>query len=511
MPALKRSERCREWRWKISVTLIMTFHTSAYSGDIVVSTVNDLVVAVGSVAQPGDTVLLMNGTYNLEGMYLRVYEDYITVRSHSGNRDRVVILGNGETSDIFTVYGNYFTARDMSIGTANWCAVRLAPDTDFVHLSNLRIFDTGQQMVKADHDAGDMSRISEGGIVEGCLFEYTAGIGPQDYIGGISVQNGKDWIVRDNVFIAIRSPSGSPAEHAVHFWTQSDATLVERNMILNCDRGIGFGLSSYGHTGGIIRNNMIYNDNSTGIADIGIGLESAPGTQVYNNTIYIEHDYLSAIEYRFSSTIDVLIANNLTNHVIRQRDGASGTVISNVTDAVSDWFVNAASGDLHLASAVPQLVDQGVSIPECVEDFDREARPQGDAYDIGADEFFVSPTPTPTSTPTLTPTVTMTPTSTATDSPTRTPSPTSSSTSTGTPTGTATNTPADTPVLPTETPTPTMTHTPTSTPSPLTNWHLLFELARHWHETGYTGPGDVHEDGAVNELDVLELMAGWKK
>ena len=79
-----------------------------------------------------------------------------------------------------------------------------------------------------------------------------------------------NWIVRDNWFRNLRTPAGQSgiAEHAIHFWkrcsTRPQNIVVERNWIVNCDRGIGFGLvdAPGGHHGGasVIRNNMVYND-----------------------------------------------------------------------------------------------------------------------------------------------------------------------------------------------------------------------------------------------------------
>lgn len=44
------------------------------------------------------------------------------------------------------------------------------------------------------------------------------------------------------------------AEHAIYFWTHSENTIVEQNLILNYDRGIGLGLRDVPHVNGTIRN-----------------------------------------------------------------------------------------------------------------------------------------------------------------------------------------------------------------------------------------------------------------
>ncbi|NNE44574.1 MAG: hypothetical protein HKN12_10215, partial [Gemmatimonadetes bacterium] len=195
-------------------------------------------------------------------------------------------------------------------------------------------------------------------------------------------------------FKGIRSPDANVAEHAVHFWSNAGGTLVERNKIVNCDRGIGFGLGTdRGHNGGIIRNNMIFHDDlGSDRGDVSIEMETAVGTEVYNNTIYQKHSYQAAISARFGGS-SVYIANNLVKitgggtRAIWNRNGATITREGNILSAQAAWFAGLADGDLHLASSVPEVVDQGVAVGGLTEDFDGDGRPQGGAPDVGADEY----------------------------------------------------------------------------------------------------------------------------
>jgi len=359
---------------------------------VVVSNATELSDALYQAHHGGDKAILIEaGTYALNDM-LVVTTDDVSVNSVSGDRDSVVIQGKGMAGSIthvFNVAADRFSVQNVTLRDVSNHAVQFHPGVKSPVIRNVHILDTGEQMVKIAYDPDQMDLTADDGVMENCLLEYSAGIGPQWYIGGIDAHNAKNWIVRDNVFKYIQSPSLALAEHAVHFWSDSQNTLVERNLIINCDRGIGFGLGDRGHHGGIIRNNMIYHDenNSTGFADVGIGLESAVNSQVYNNTIFMEHSYPHAIEYRFAATTGVLIANNLTNKLIQQRDGGQATLSNNVMNAQADWFQDVDQGDLHLAWAVDTVVDQGQAIGGLTDDFDQEHRPAGDGVDIGADEY----------------------------------------------------------------------------------------------------------------------------
>jgi hypothetical protein len=356
---------------------------SGSGATITVANVAELMNAVAQANAGGNRIILLeDGAYTLDTM-LWISGDNVTFRSRSGNRDAVTIRGqgvHGGVSHIFNVPGNNFIAADMTIGWVANHAVQIHSDADNPIIHNVRFVDTGEQMLKVSYRPGE-STSSDNGLVEWCVFEYSAGVGPQYYIGGVDAHQAHNWIVRHNVFSGIRSPNGGLAEHAIHFWSGASNTLVEHNVITNCDRGIGFGMGDSGHSGGMIRNNMVHTTR-----DVGIGLENASGTAVYHNTVFTEN-YPNSIEYRFAGTQGVAIINNLTNARISSRDGGSGRAETNVTNARAAWFANPGSGDLHLATAEPTVVDQGQPLTDVWQDIDCQPRPQGAGYDIGADEL----------------------------------------------------------------------------------------------------------------------------
>ncbi len=356
-----------------------------------VETTEELRAAINLANNSGGnrTILIADGTYQIASTswYPYITASDVVFRSLSGNRDAVILTGNG-MKDVaplvengFYFVGDNCVIADLTIKDLGNHGIAVEGDHLLVH--NVKIQNTFEQMIKGT-SAGDGADFAN---VQCSLFEYPAGVGPQFYIGGLDIHEGSNWLVNDNIFKNIASPSGSLAEHAIHFWDFSSDNVVERNLIVNCDRGIGFGLGSSPNENGIIRNNMIYNDGASQFHDVGIGLESSPNTKVYNNTIYIE--YPNAIEYRFAETTNVEITNNLCNKAISSRNDGQATLSTNLTIAQTDWFLNLEEGNLKLASNIPELVDQGAQLYDLNFDIDQTTRPQGNGFDIGAHEYIV--------------------------------------------------------------------------------------------------------------------------
>ncbi|MBI5550526.1 MAG: right-handed parallel beta-helix repeat-containing protein [Desulfobacterales bacterium] len=360
-------------------------------GDVItVSDAAQLASAVATVNAAGGnaTILLEDGQYDLDNL-LHITAGHVVIRGRSGERERVVIQGTGMSSGVahvFLVAASHVTIADLSLGEVYYHGIQVQGENgaDYLRVHNVRFFNTGEQMLKGSYSG---SRGSNHGVVECSLFEYTAAFGPQYYIGGIDVHHGADWVVRGNTFKNIRSPGGALAEFAVHFWSDAENPVIEKNVIVNCDRGIGLGLGERGCAAGLIRNNTIYADDQGLFNDVGIGLESASNVEIYNNTIFLDHAYDNAVEYRFAVSTGNVIVNNLTNKAIRARDGGAALTRNNVTSAQAGWFVHSASGDLHLSQPVASVVDAGERLDEVPDDMDGETRPAGGGYDLGADEY----------------------------------------------------------------------------------------------------------------------------
>jgi hypothetical protein len=362
----------------------------APAASVTVGNFSELMNAIGSVSE-GDTILMRDGTYTVNNGYgAQVQKNNIVIKSLSGNREKVIVSGGGMSGG--TNYGFWIPAHNVTIqgitiqNVTNHC-IQTDVDNHKLHIINCVLRDAYEQLLKVPAGSGK----SDSGLVEGCLFEFTKGVAENYYTGGIDCHRSKDWIVRNNTFRNIRSPGGSIAEHAIHFWNNCENITVENNIIIDCDRGIGMGMGNENiQNGGIIRNNMIYHRviSGTDFGDVGIVLENCVDFGVFNNTIFFANDYSNAIEYRFSSTQRITIQNNCTNKRIQARDGASGTASNNVTDAQSGWFVSPATGNLHLVSgSISAVIDKGISIPGLISDIDGDKRPAGSGIDIGADEF----------------------------------------------------------------------------------------------------------------------------
>jgi len=366
-------------------------------------------------ATTGDTILLNDGVYELHGDYLWVDTPGVSIRSKSGNRDAVILDGGYETTEIIHVRASNVTIADITLKRAYYHPIHVTPpsDTDIMNtlIYNVHIIDPGEQAIKINQNGG---HFADYGVVACSRIELTdegrTYIRNDCYTGGVDGHQARGWVIRDNHIEGFWCEYGL-SEHAIHFWTGSRDTVVERNVLVDNCRGVGLGLgqsgagrvytdnpcpgaSGYvGHFGGLIRNNFIFQGraelrSSEYGFDSGISLDQACGAEVLHNTVVATETPFSSIEWRFSNT-SAEIVNNLVSHNLKPRDGGSATLAGNLEYAPLSLFVDGANGDLHLSEDANSAIDQGVSsvAGKCDDDLDCDPRPWGSGHDIGADEW----------------------------------------------------------------------------------------------------------------------------
>lgn len=391
------------------------------TGNIVnVDTVAELVDAVNQAAS-GDVILIADGTYELNGAYLRIDVDNVTLRSASGNREAVVLDGNYDTTEIIQVIGSNITIADITLREAVNHPIHVtsteAADTLNTLIYNVHIIDPGEQAIKINPYAQTgVLHFTDDGVIACSHIEMTdAGRSHVSgcYTGGVDAHQSENWVIRDNVIEGFWCDSGL-SEHAIHMWNACRGTLVERNVLNDNARGVGFGMTTdatgkrtypdnpcpditgyVDHYEGIVRNNFIVANDSDLFAseygfDCGVCLWQACEAEVYHNTIHTANPdaTFSSIEWRFARTTATII-NNIVNDAMRERDGASATQSGNLTNGQASWFVNAADNNLHLTATATDAIDQVTAPTGAPTDIDGDARPGGATSDVGADEYGV--------------------------------------------------------------------------------------------------------------------------
>jgi hypothetical protein len=318
-------------------------------------------------------------------------------------------------TQLLVVRASGITVAHVTLCYARWHAIHVFPPASGKGIVNtrlygLRVFDCGQQLIKVNSNgnAGNL-QWADSGVLECSLLEFVdnsvmQGDGNGFYTGGFDLHGGLDWIVRHNVFRSIQRES-KLLEHAVHCWNKARGTLVENNTFVDVYRAIGFGMRTRpegkierrysdkagdapysDHIDGIIRNNTVANRASVRL-ESGIELSNVKNTQVYHNSVFSAAAPFSSIESRWPNTT-ATIRNNIASHAIRVRNGARVTHSANIRNNGSSLFVNARSGDLHLAPGAVAAIGKAVALPAVLFGQDMDGQKPGTRPDIGADQIY---------------------------------------------------------------------------------------------------------------------------
>ena len=214
---------------------------------------------------------------------------------------------------MFSIAADDVTIAELTIQRAYYHPIHVTggadSNTENTLIYRVRVVDPGQQAIKINAQDGSYADF---GTIACSHIELTAEGRPHVtdcYTGGVDAHLAQGWTIRDNTITGFWCESGL-SEHGVHVWNSGRDTVVERNTIVDCARGVGFGLGEsgngtardygddpcpgvdgfVGHYGGVIRNNAIIGRDPAMFAsqfgmDSGVALEQACGAVVTHNTV----------------------------------------------------------------------------------------------------------------------------------------------------------------------------------------------------------------------------------
>jgi hypothetical protein len=326
-------------------------------------------------------------------------------------------------------------------------AFHLQPGAHHITMRNNRVIDFSAGLKSsAPNDSTSGSGAPSFGVVERNWFYNTAPRDTDRPVNSLNINGGRGWIVRDNFIADFRKLRGNRVAYAAYMKWDSFDGVFERNLVL-CEwrlhGGVRIGISFGGggsrspveHTNGIIRNNIIMNCPN----DLGIYVNRAAATKVYNNTLY----NTLGIDVRFPVS-DAEVYNNIISGGISERDSGTAVAEHNIVtgtpaaiwlpglgrylkrrldgqdekypslfeksdvlylqalvDSTIEWtmdswlgrgngtledvFVDPARGNLALRDP-EAVVDKGLDLPEVTDDFCGRPR-RSSPHDLGAIEY----------------------------------------------------------------------------------------------------------------------------
>ena len=371
------------------------------TGAVVRASTPEQILSAGEELNEGSTLLIEPGTYKFPRPLILRGKTGITIRSASGDPSSVTLMGKGweegdEHDDILRIANcDWVTIAGLTFSECRSYGVKVEAEhgPKNVHIYNCRFRNIGIRAIKGSAGQDPDVRAVKGSV-RYCQFENTK-VPPAswlfggDYIAGIDMMALEDLTFSDNAFTNIKGRNGG-GRAAIFIWVRSRNIVVERNWIVNCDRGVAFGNPGQSTAnqpgerlvyvaGGTIRNNFI-----AGGADCGIELWHVEGIKVWHNSIWRpEQNWGRGIRLG-AGTARGEVVNNLVHGGI-QMEGGEAELSHNLAARLDGYFVDPPSGNLILTRAAEGAIDKGKAIAGVSRDIRFAARKN--APDLGAWEY----------------------------------------------------------------------------------------------------------------------------
>lgn len=396
-------------------------------------------------AQSGDTITLRGGTYSLSSE-IRIEKPNITIQGYQGETAKIVAPTTNSSIQVAVrvdVDADYTKLLNLDISGGYYYSLKTESLVDSgapVEYGPQHLLVSGSKLHDSGADVVKLTPKTDYSIIEFCEI-YNSGRRDPSNAEGLDAVQANYSTLRDS-YIHDTTTNG------VYYKGGDVGTVIERNRVANtAHSGILLGQSTdenwfdksnpsmYESIDAIVRNNIVWNTEGAGI-----GAWAALRPQIYNNTMYnvaksmfggllVQGQEHWPVGYTGNDGVivpstDVTLYNNIVvvsgsrpalevrasgltgflksdyNYFYKTNGAASfSNDVAGVYGGLSTW--KAAGFDAHSYEGNPGLdtanlyhltsssaaINKGLTLSVVSSDYDREARPAGGAFDIGADEF----------------------------------------------------------------------------------------------------------------------------
>jgi len=338
-----------------------------------------LTKAAATATQPGDTVIIMDGTYDNEGV---VAPNVVVILYYSGtagnpitfraqNRGKAILDSmNSSTTTSCDGASAYFGLKSVSFIVIQGFVIQ-------------RGCDSGILTDGAAHDI----------IIRWNEIRNVANHTVTDQMGrsGIYLHASEyNFIFDGNSFHDIGRTDGQTLLHFDHgIYSQGQNMTIINNIFYNMNRGFSIQIAD-GASNWLVANNTFAFGNANGEAGQIMFWNTNSNITVRNN---IFHNPNGSAMTRYAATISgSAFDHNLVYGVSTLISDVTGFTIGTNQIGVDPLFVNASTApyDFHLQPGSPGI-DAGVNLSAVLSDLDGVTRPQGASTDVGAYEYLVMP------------------------------------------------------------------------------------------------------------------------
>lgn len=353
-----------------------------------------------AAAQPGDEIVIADGTYNLTGASCNTPGNAgAPIKVRAANRRMAHI--RMDAVEGFKVNAAYWTFEGLDIegvcADDNDCehAFHVSGAAHHFVLRDNRIRDFNAQLKANAAMVGGVMTAPDAGLIEGNDIGDTRGRNTANPVTKLNIDTGDDWIIRGNYLHDAHKLLDNETSYVAFQKSGGKRGLMERNLVV-CAKddptgGVRIGLSFGGggtgnqfcapaydanvpcsteHYDGVMRNNVIVN-----CSDVGIYLNESANTKVLYNTLIAT----SGIDFDFTTTTGEAVGNVLAGTIRNTRRGATGTKANNLENVpaamFTSWYADPLNGDLSVIGDVSTLIGAGPARPEVLDDYCARTRP----------------------------------------------------------------------------------------------------------------------------------------